>query len=86
MEVKTTIEVQAYADYDIRYTKCIMVSEFTINVDDLLERFCISRGLPKPDGSGLPDNMLSDTTDDFIHYLKKEGFKPLKTKEVIFTD
>lgn len=86
MEIKTAIEVQAYADYDVIYTKCIMVSPDVRNVRDILNTFCISSGLPEPDGTGLPENMLSDTTDEFIKYLKKEGFTSLKRTEVIFTD
>lgn len=54
--------------------KCIMFSPDVRNVEDILKTFCDLKGLPEPDGSGLPNNMLSDTTDDFIHYLKKEGF------------
>lgn len=85
MEINTSIEVQAYADYDIRYTKCIMVSSDIRNVDDILSTYLKLRGLPS-DAHGLPYNMLKDTTDDFIQYLKKEGFEELKTKEIIFTD
>ena len=86
MEVKTTIEVQAYADYDIRYTKCIMVSPDYRDVKDILKTYCTLRGLPNSEGKELPNNMFDDTTNDFIKYLKKEGFKELKSTEIYFTD
>jgi len=86
LRVRTAIEIKNYGDFDIPVTNCIMVSPDVRNTKDLLKTFSIYRGLPNPDGSGLPTNMLEDTTEDFIKYLKKEGFKKLNTTDVIFSD
>lgn len=37
MNIKTAIEVQDWGDYDMVYTKCIMVSEFNVNVTDIVD-------------------------------------------------
>lgn len=84
MEIKTAIEVEAWGDFDIKYTKCIMVSPDVRDVKHILKTFCDINGLPGM--NGLPNNMISDVNDEFIKYLKKEGFKPLKTKKVCFSD
>ena len=85
MEISTVIEVESYGDYDVRYTKCIMVSPVFRHASSLMKNFCEKNGLPL-NGEGLPDNMLEDTTNEYIKYLKKEGFKELKTNKACFTD
>lgn len=80
----TLIEVEAYGDFDVKYTKAIMYTPEVRNVDSIVSTYCSLRGL---DGtSGLPDNMISDATDDFIKYLKKEGFSEISGKKVYFCD
>lgn len=80
----TFIEIQAWGDFDVSYTDCIMFCEGKRDVDSLTKTFCSLNGLPGT--KGLPYNMLSDTTEEFKKFLKKEGFRVLKTKQIIFSD
>jgi hypothetical protein len=80
----TIIEVKDWIEECYQYTKVIMYSSEEINVKSLVKNYCSLRGLPGTDG--LPDNMLKDVTEDFINFLKKEGFSEVKTKSVIFSD
>ena len=84
MSNKTYIEIEGWGDFNVRYTKCIMVADEVRDVRHLINTFCSANGLPGT--SGLPSNMLSDTTDAFIKFLKKEGFRELKTNKVCFSD
>ena len=79
----TIIEVQTYGDSSI-YTEVILVSEEKLDIKALSKQFQSLRGLPDLDY--LPHNMVSDTIDDFIKYLKKSGFKELTTTKVIISD
>lgn len=79
----TAIEVQAFGTYDL-YTVCVMVTDENRDVKAITKAYCDLRGLPSTEG--LPDNMLRDATDDFIKYLRKEGFRELKTTAVYFSD
>ena len=74
MEIKTAIEVEAWGDFDMRYTKCIMVSPDKRDVKSIVKEFCDINGLPSE--GGLPDNMLNDVNDEFIKYLKKRVLNP----------
>lgn len=80
----TYIEIQAWGDFGVAYTKCIMVAEGIWDIDYITKSFCHINGLTGT--SGLPDNMLSDTTEEFIKFLKEKGFRVLKTKQIIFSD
>lgn len=82
----TIIEIEAYSDYDMRYTDCIMVTEEQFDVKGLVRSYCSLRGLPNETLSGLPDNMLNDTKEDFKKWLKKQGFRILSTKKVCISD
>lgn len=84
MIVNTVISVDAYGDFDVRYTAAILYSEEVRDVKAITKAYCSLRGLEST--SGLPYNMLSDTTEDFIKYLKKEGFRELKNNTVCFSD
>lgn len=82
--IQTYIEVEAWGDFDVQYTACIMVADEKRDVDSIVKAFCAKNGLPGM--KGLPYNMLGDTTKEFIKYLKKEGFRELKTNKVCFSD
>lgn len=84
MDINTAIEIEAWGDFDVKTTKCIMVSEEKLNPKELIKTYCELRGLPGL--SGLPYNMLNDTNDDLIIWLKRQGFKQLKTYAVCFSD
>lgn len=89
----TFIEVEAFGDFDMKYTEAILYSEEKRDVEEIQKRFCEINGLP-----GFKDlqyfpayketySFLGDITKKFIEYLKtKEGFKVLKTKSVYFCD
>jgi hypothetical protein len=79
----TFIEVQAWGDIST-YTDSIFYTSEDRNVKAITKVFCDINGLPGV--NGLPDNMLSDSTEAFKKYLKKEGFKQIKTKSVCFSD
>lgn len=81
---QTFIEIEAWGDFDVKYTKCIMVVEGQRDVKSLVNTFCIKMGLPGT--SGLPSNMINDVNEEFIKFLKKEGFRQLKTNTVCFSD
>lgn len=85
MEINTVIEVQGFADFDVIYTDCIMVSAEKLNVNEIRKTFCSLNGLPE-NGKGLPINMLYDTTTEFISYLEKNGFTKLNTNKILFCD
>lgn len=80
----TFIEVQAWGDFDIIQTDSIWYSEENRDVKSIEKAFCSINGLGET--SGLPYNMLHDCTEEFKKYLKKEGFKQIKTKSVCFSD
>lgn len=80
----TFIEVKKWGDFSDKYTYMIMYSSEKFNVKNLVKEFCSIYGLESDEG--LPFNMLDDTTDEFIKFLKKFGFVSIKTYEVIFSD
>lgn len=84
MVIKTSIEIQAYADFDIPYTRCIMVSNVDYNPTDLLNEFYQIFGITST--SGLTYKQLSTVTDDYIAFLELKGFKSLPTCTIIFSD
>jgi len=83
MLINTAIEIQAFGDCT-KYTECVMVTSEKKDVKTIVNEYCLLRGLDST--NGLPDNMLNDTTQDFIQYLKDQGFVKLKTKSVCFSD
>lgn len=80
----TYIAVEAYGDFNMRYTDSIWHTEEQRDIKAITRAFCSINGLPGT--SGLPDNMLRDSTESFKKYLKKEGFKQIKAKAVCFSD
>jgi hypothetical protein len=82
--MKTVIEVQAYGDFDINYTVCIMVHPEKMNEKELMKEFYGLQGIDSD--SGLSCKQLQTVTDDFICFLELHGFKELKTYEVCFSD
>jgi hypothetical protein len=80
----TFIEVQAYGDFDMLYTDSFWYTSEKRDVKSITRAFCSINGLPGT--SGLPYNMLRDSTEAFKKYLKKEGFRPISTKAVYFSE
>jgi len=98
------IQVEAYSDFDIPVTVCVLYSETEYDIKSLLSEFSAKQRLkghkPTPMGgvlkiakdgiSGLTSKELSganhNLTDNWITFLKKRGFKPMKTKRVSFSD
>jgi hypothetical protein len=86
MEVKTTVFVQAYGDFDVRYTKCTLVHSEYKDITHLREIFAMRKGI-KPSFQGNSYMELDTLTTEFIQFLiKEEGFQHLKGKEIYFTD
>ena len=79
--VRCAIEIQKYGDFDMRYTDTIMISDNDHSVKTLKKSFCDQHQI---DLSNLPHGKINYYADEFIKFLKERGFKPLKTKEIIF--
>jgi len=84
MELNTFIEVQAFGDFDVQYTECIMVHSDKINKDEILKEFYQIQGITS--NRGLDDRELYSTTQDFIAFLELKGFKKLQTQSIYFCD
>lgn len=84
MDTRTYVEIEAWGDFDVRYTKCIMVADGLRDVDYLTKAFCHKNGLPGTEG--LSYNMINDANEEFVKFLRKEGFRELKTSKVCFSD
>jgi hypothetical protein len=82
----TIIEVQAFGDFDMLYTECIMVSGGKHEKEELIQEFCVISGLDSTDGKGLKYNMLREVTSDFIAFLSLKGFVKMETQKVYFSD
>ena len=76
----TAIEIIGLADFDIAYTESIMVSEETLNAKDLAKSFCRENNIKNL--SELPLGTSYDVRDNFKQYLRKIGFKQLKTTQI----
>lgn len=84
MEIKTVIEVQQFADFDMVCTKCIMVSNEKFLKFELLNEFCNINNIPSI--KGLDCNKLNQYTEDFVTFLELKGFTELKTFKVLLSD
>jgi len=84
MEINTVIEVQAYGDFDVTYTDCIMVHIEKIDKTEILKEFYQIQGITS--NTGLDYKTLRTITEDFISFLELKGFKKLKTQQVHFCD
>lgn len=84
MEINTIIEVQAFADFDIIYTECVMVHSDKIDKNDIMIEFYQIQGINS--NVGLDYNILRTITIDFIAFLELKGFKKLETQSVYFCD
>lgn len=80
----TIIEIEAWGDFQMRYTDCIMASEERLDVKALVRQFCSMEGLPGE--SGNDSDKLGEINEKFRKFLKKSGFVQLKTKKVCFSD
>ena len=82
MNINTAIQVNQF--YDDHMGLCeVMVSDQQCDVDALQDSFCAEYGVTR---SGNPYYDLYEITDLFIAYLKRNGFRPLKMQEVLFSD
>lgn len=84
MEINTIIEVQAFGDFDVIHTVCIMVHSDKIDKNEIMEEFYQIEGIPS--NTGLEGRCLYDITQNFIAFLELKGFKKLKTQTVYFCD
>lgn len=84
MELNTFIEVQAFGDFDIKYTDCVMVHCEKIDKNEMLEEFYKVEGITS--SNGLDYRKLYNITQDFISFLELKGFKRLETQSVYFCD
>ena len=80
---KTIIELQEFGDI-VLSTRCIMVSDETLNVDIIIKNFCTLNDIPSIEG--LPDNKLKYYTDEFEKYLLSIRFRLLNTNKVYMCD
>ena len=84
MNKNTVIEIEAFADYDISYTVCVMVHSEKIDKDILLNEFYNIEGIKS--NEGLDYNKLYAITGNFIAFLELKGFTKLETEKICFTD
>ena len=84
MEINTVIEVQAFGDFDVKYTDCVMVHSEKIDKNEILNEFYQMQGISS--NKGLDVRVLYDTTQDFISFLELKGFEKLETQSVYFCD
>lgn len=84
MEIKTAIEVQAFGDFDVKYTDCVMIHSDKMDKNEILKEFYGIQGITS--NKGLDDRKLYDITQDFISFLELKGFKRLETQSVYFCD
>ncbi len=76
----TAIQIERYGDFDMINTICIMICDDNRDVKTINNNFCDINGIPK--NGDIPDIFI----DDYKKFLKKEGFRELKTKKIRFTD
>jgi hypothetical protein len=84
MELNTFIEVQAFGDFDVKYTDCIMVHSDKMDKNEILKEFYKVQGITS--NVGLDYSQLYNITQDFISFLELKGFKRLETQSVYFCD
>lgn len=80
----TVIFVQAWGDFDMKYTFATMVCPYKQSVDSLKKAFLADEGLHS--FKGQPDSKLTELTEKFIKFLKKNDFQRLDGEEVYFSD
>lgn len=81
--METIIEVQAFGDFDIMYTECVMVSDIKFDINELQKEFCEIENIPS--FRGLKGS-LYELTYNFIAFLELKGFKKLQTTPIYFCD
>lgn len=81
--IKTVIEISTGGDFDICTYK-IMVSSDSLNPKELAKSFADKIGVDNLDA--LPYNMVEDVREGFVDYLKKLGFRELKTTNIYIGD
>ena len=84
MEINTVIEVQAFGDFDVKYTDCIMIHSDRMDKNEILKEFYQIQGITS--NKGLDYRILRTITEDFISFLELKGFKKLETQSVYFCD
>lgn len=76
----TYIEIQTESDFGMTCTESIFFTEENRDVNTIVKNFRELNDLPNL--NDLPFNMKADTIEEFKKFLKKEGFKQIKTKQV----
>jgi hypothetical protein len=84
MELNTFIEVQAFGDFGVKYTDCVMVHSDKMDRNEILKEFYQTQGITS--NTELDYRQLYNITQDFISFLEIKGFKRLKTQSVYFCD
>lgn len=84
MEINTTIEVKAFADFDILYTECVMVHFNKFDTRELFSEFYKLEGITS--FNELNYKNKRDVTENFIAFLELKGFQKLKTIPIYFCD
>lgn len=82
--METIIEVQAFGDFDIMYTECVMVSDIKFDINELQKEFCEIENIPS--FHDLQRSSFYELTYSFIVFLELKGFKKLQTTPMYFCD
>ena len=78
--IQTTIEIEKLGDFDVSYTDVVMVSPDKRDVKGLVKTFCELNGLKSL--GDVPYKRFEDVNEKLIRFLKKEGFRILKTDKI----
>lgn len=84
MEIRTVIFVDAWGGVYDCYTKATLVHSELFHPDTLKDAFCAKKGINSFKGHSYA--VLDELTDEFIKFLKKQGFKELKGETIYFSD
>lgn len=84
MEMNTIIELQAFGDFGVKYTDCIMVHSDIIDKSKIMSEFYQIKNIKS--NTGLDFITLQTISDDFISFLETKGFVKLNTQKIYFCD
>ena len=80
----TYIQLSSWGDFGDKLTKGIFMHEGDLVEKELVKNFLSCWWLNSP--CDVPLNITRDFNEEFMKFLKKQGFKQVKLHQVIFGD